>query len=286
LHRNTQSLGFDRQTIRKYVALAQQVGVARGEPFPAETELVRRLREVSTSQLLRERPAQDLLTPHGQWMAELIKEKEMTAKQVWRLLLEEKDLRVSYCTVKRHLRSRFQFGAPPVTVRLEVEPGSQAQVDFGYAGLMVNSETGRRRRAWAFVMTLSFSRHRFVRFVFRQDVATWSSVSHVAPLGLKFHCWRTISRYDCPPSGDQRSTYSWVRSVTRSTTCSQIRRSRCGCSKRSRIVCPPGPAARHPEPSPGSKADSIGYAASSEVSSICARRSRFNQSPCGGVGSV
>lgn len=141
------SLGFDRQTIRKYVSLARQVGVARGGPFPGESELVKRLREVSSSHLLRETPAQDLLSPHREWMAELIKEKEMTAKQVWRLLLEEKDLRVSYCTVKRHLRTQFQFGAPPVTVRLEVEPGSQAQVDFGYAGLMVDPETERRRRA-------------------------------------------------------------------------------------------------------------------------------------------
>jgi len=167
------SLGFDRNTVRKYVELAQQVGVARGEPFPEETELVRRLREVSASHLLRETPAQDLLAPRREWMAELIKDKEMTAKQVWRLLLEEKDFRVSYCTVKRYLRIQFQFGAPRVTVRLEVAPGSQAQVDFGYAGLMLEPESGRVRRAWAFVMTLSYSRHRFVRFVFRQDVANW-----------------------------------------------------------------------------------------------------------------
>jgi transposase len=167
------SLGFDRKTIRKYVHLAQQVGVARGKPFPQELELIGRLREVSASQLLRETPAQDLLAPYRQRMVELLNDKEMTAKQVWRLLLEESDLRVSYCTVKRYLRRQFQFGAPSVTVRLEVEPGSQAQVDFGYAALMVDPETGKRRRAWAFVMTLSYSRHRFVRFVFRQDVATW-----------------------------------------------------------------------------------------------------------------
>lgn len=167
------SLGFDRKTIRKYVQLAQQVGVARGQPFPEELELIGRLREVSTSQLLRETPAQDLMAPYREWMGELINEKEMTAKQVWRLLLEETDLQVSYCTVKRYLRTQFQFGAPAVTVRLEVEPGTQAQVDFGYAALMVDPETGKRRRAWAFVMTLSYSRHRFVRFVFRQDVASW-----------------------------------------------------------------------------------------------------------------
>jgi transposase len=51
------SLGFDRKTIRKYVQLAQQVGVARWQPFPQELELIGRLREVSTSELLRGTPA-------------------------------------------------------------------------------------------------------------------------------------------------------------------------------------------------------------------------------------
>ena len=32
---------------------------------------------------------------------------------------------------------------------------------------------GQRRRAWAFVMTLCFSRHQYVEFVWDQTVATW-----------------------------------------------------------------------------------------------------------------
>jgi transposase len=39
------SLGFDRNTIRKYVTLAQSVGVSREGPFPAETELVESARD-------------------------------------------------------------------------------------------------------------------------------------------------------------------------------------------------------------------------------------------------
>jgi len=167
------SLGFDRKTVRKYVDLGQKAGVQRGVPFPAEDELVRKLKELSTSTLLRETPAQDLIVPHREWIAELIKDEQMTAKQVWRLFQEEKDLCIGYCTIKRYLKTEFQFGVSPVTVRLEVEPGSQAQVDFGYAGMMVDPLTGKRHRAWAFIMTISFSRHRFVRFVFHQDVHTW-----------------------------------------------------------------------------------------------------------------
>jgi hypothetical protein len=59
------------------------------------------------------------------------------------------------------------------TVHLEIEPGQQAQVDFGYVGLMRDPLSGKMRKAWAFIMTLSYSRYRFVRFVFRQDIKTW-----------------------------------------------------------------------------------------------------------------
>lgn len=57
--------------------------------------------------------------------------------------------------------------------RIETGPGEEAQVDFGYAGRMRDRTTGEVKRAWFFVMTLSHSRHQFVRFVFDQSVETW-----------------------------------------------------------------------------------------------------------------
>jgi transposase len=169
----SRSLRFDRKTVRKYVQLGQLAGVTRSSPFPEEPALVSTLKEMTNSSLLRERPAQDVLTPHREWMSEMIKAEHMTAKQVWRLLKEKADIVVSYPTVKRYLKTNFRFGGPSVCVRLEVDPGTQAQVDFGYAGLMVDPVSGKNRRTWAFIMTLSYSRHRFVRFVFRQDIPTW-----------------------------------------------------------------------------------------------------------------
>ncbi len=167
------SLGFHRRTIRKYVALAQSVGVSREKPFPEETELVEKLKVLDPGGLLRESPVRDLIIPYQDWIKSLLEHPDMTAKQVWRLFREETDLPVSYWTMKRYLQSQFQFGAPPVTVRLEVAPGSQAQVDLGYAGMMVDPSTGKLRRAWAFIMSLSYSRHRFVRFIFRLDIQSW-----------------------------------------------------------------------------------------------------------------
>ena len=68
------SLGFDRKTIRKYVHFAQMTGVTRDSPFPEESALITRLKEVTSLGLLRETPARDLLAPHRDWMAEMIKQ--------------------------------------------------------------------------------------------------------------------------------------------------------------------------------------------------------------------
>jgi len=167
------SLGFDRRTIRKYVTMAQGVGVSRQGSFPEESELIGKLKALTDGGLLRETPVRDLIAPYRDPIRAWLGDPEMTAKQVWRLFREETGLSVSYWTMKRYLRAEFEFGAPCVTVRIEVDPGSQAQVDFGYVGLMVDPETRKHRRTWAFIMTLSYSRHRFVRFVFRQDIPTW-----------------------------------------------------------------------------------------------------------------
>jgi len=46
-------------------------------------------------------------------------------------------------------------------------------VDFGYVGLMLDPKSGERRKTWAFVMVLAWSRHVYVEFVFDQKVETW-----------------------------------------------------------------------------------------------------------------
>jgi transposase len=167
------SLKFARKTIRKYIHMAQQVGVTRQEPFPDEQELIRKLRSLSCSLSLYETPAIDSLAPYRDRIKQWLTGEDITAKQIWRLLREEHELSVGYSTVKRYLRREFDVGSPTITVRIETPPGQQAQVDFGYAGLMYDPVTEKNRRAWAFIMTLSYSRHRFVRFVFRMDAPTW-----------------------------------------------------------------------------------------------------------------
>ena len=78
----------------------------------------------------------------------------------------------SYSSVRRfvhHLRPRRK----EVVVRLESPPGQCAQVDFGGAGRLLDPASGRLRQAYCFVMTLAYSRHQYVEFVFDQRMETW-----------------------------------------------------------------------------------------------------------------
>ncbi len=64
---------------------------------------------------------------------------------------------------------------PKVTVlRENVEPGSEAQIDYGFLGQWINPATGKRHRIWAFVMVLPASRHMFVRPVAHMDQHAWT----------------------------------------------------------------------------------------------------------------
>src|SRR4030067_477640 len=52
-------------------------------------------------------------------------------------------------------------------------PGDEAQVDFGAAGKRRDPGSGEFKKAWVFVMTLSFSRHQYATLVFDQSVKSW-----------------------------------------------------------------------------------------------------------------
>ena len=73
--------------------------------------------------------------------------------------------------VQRYLKS---LEAPrqalqKATVRFETPPGEQAQVDWAEAGYYVD-DVGRRRKVYAFVMILSFSRMLYVEWTTRMNV--------------------------------------------------------------------------------------------------------------------
>ncbi len=87
-------------------------------------------------------------------------------------LAREHGYKGSYSSIRRLINRLKQDTPPEPTVRLVFAPGEAAQIDFG-AGPTLEHPAGGMRRTWAFVMTLCFSRHQYVEFVWDQTVATW-----------------------------------------------------------------------------------------------------------------
>lgn len=79
----------------------------------------------------------------------------------------------SYSSVYRMLCALRASLPPDVTVPLTFGPAEAAQVDFGAGPVLADPATGEPRRTWCFVMTLCFSRHQYIEFVWDQTVATW-----------------------------------------------------------------------------------------------------------------
>jgi transposase len=149
--------------------------VLDGGPLPDPATLASLLTPAPT-----ERPAheQSRVEPWRERVLAL-HERGVEGQAIWQLLVEEHGFTGSYSSVKRFLR-RLAPERSRATLRLEVAPGEEAQVDFGYAGQFLDPESGRVRRAWVFVMTLSYSRHQYAELVFDQTIETWGRLHRAA----------------------------------------------------------------------------------------------------------
>jgi transposase len=171
----SRSLGVSRKTIRRYVNRVKDAGLSQDKPLPPDAEIAVLLNQEKKNQHKPcQTPVQDRLRAHDDELSEWSKDSAISQSQMWRLFQEQHpELQVSLTTFKEYIRQNHRPIEVKSTLRLVTPPG-QAQVDFGYVGLMFDSVSGKQRKSWAFVMTLSHSRHRFVRFVTQQDVATWN----------------------------------------------------------------------------------------------------------------
>jgi transposase len=161
------SLKINRKTIGRYRTWAAEQGLLKG-PLPSLSELQKLLEGT----LKCSSPPQNVssVEPYRAVVTKLRKQGVEIAAIHERL--KERGYTGSYSSVHRFVRN-LEPTIPDVTVRVETRPGEEAQVDFGFAGRMIDPETGELRKSWAFVMTLSWSRHQYAEFVFNQKVETW-----------------------------------------------------------------------------------------------------------------
>lgn len=162
------AVGRNRRTVAKFRKWAQDQGLLTGD-LPGVAEMHQRLAATlpalvppqQTSSV--ERYVEEIQAMRAEGM-------EMAA--IRGRLQENHRHPVSYDAVRR-LVKRLEPETPDAYVRVEVAPGTEVQVDFGYAGMTLDPATGKSRKTWVFVMTLSYSRHQYAELVYDQTVATW-----------------------------------------------------------------------------------------------------------------
>ncbi len=161
-------LGLNRRTVARYRTWAQEQGLLAG-PMPTSAAL----HQLLEATLPGATPPQQVSTvaPYaGEITAYRARGMELAAIRA--RLEEVHGHPVSYHAIWRLVR-HLEPKRPEAVVRVEAKPGSEAQVDFGYAGLALDPTTGAARRTWVFVMVLAWSRHLYAELVFDQRVATW-----------------------------------------------------------------------------------------------------------------
>jgi transposase len=165
--RVARDMGLSRNTVARYRDWAALEGFLIAAELP-EPELVQK----SLERLAPERTPGP--TPRAADYKEFILEKRRAGVEVQALflLLKERGYSGCYTSLLRYVR-RLEPREKEVFLRIETPPGEEAQVDFGFVGRIFDESQKRLRKAWVFVMTLSFSRHQYAEVVFDQKVETW-----------------------------------------------------------------------------------------------------------------
>jgi transposase len=166
--RITALLGLNRRTVAKYRRLAEQHGFLAGRP-PTLPQV-----QAAIAATWPTPPPPQQVSTVEPYRAAIVayRARGMEIAAICTRLREQHPVPISYDAVWRLVRGLAPTPAETF-VRVERQPGEEAQVDFGAAGKVIDPATGALRSAWVFVMLLAFSRHLYAELVFDQRLETW-----------------------------------------------------------------------------------------------------------------
>lgn len=166
------SLGISRTSVRKYLDIAaKQFGFTVNTPVAAIDQIALQVSDAIYQGKSEHGKIDALLLPYKEFIGELLSQEHMTQTQIQRKLRS-----IHGCDVHIRALNRFigKYFAKPIgyTVHLETKPGEEAQVDYADVGMMIGLD-GKLRKTYAFIMTVSHSRYRYVEFVQSQSQESW-----------------------------------------------------------------------------------------------------------------
>lgn len=140
-------LKIDRKTVRKVIKDIEQKGEVERKPKSSELDKYREFIESRIS-------------------------KGFSAKRIHQDLQAEYGFGGSYSNVRKYVQKiKENIKRSKVYMVLTTLPGEEAQVDFGYIGLL--NVNGKPKKAWVFTMVLSYSRYMYAEVVFDQSLKTF-----------------------------------------------------------------------------------------------------------------
>ncbi len=161
--------GLSRDTVAKYIRLAQQEGLQSASQ--ADERLVAVLQGQRQPRGRKRGPTDDLLSNHEEQLQLWVCHDHMQLTRVHELLQQQLRVKISYHALYRFVLAKEWLPVHRGTVRMaDTKPGEVLEVDFGYLGRLLDPATQRLRKTWAFCMVLPFSRHMFVFLTFKQDI--------------------------------------------------------------------------------------------------------------------
>ena len=163
--------GLARNTIRKYILMAQSCGLVRDGPPATESQLIAliQLNRAGPHQVVM--PSEKVLEPWATQIEKWLKQDKLKLTRVQELLAQ-RHLMIAYSSLYRFVKRRGWLGRNShTTVRMpDTNPGEVAEADFGRLGLVWDPESGRRRLAWGMLVVLGYSRHHFLWPLFSQKL--------------------------------------------------------------------------------------------------------------------
>ena len=166
--------GVARETVKKYLRAAAELGLAANGPPPTEDQVVRLVQvgRVVSAPRTWASPQADRLEPYREQITTWLQDEHLQLTRVQELL-GHRGLHVPYTTLERFV---WRLGFKPRgrrgdTVRMAPTPaGEVAEMDFERLGLLRNPETGRQQWIWGLSITLTYSRHSFLWPLVHQTV--------------------------------------------------------------------------------------------------------------------
>ena len=175
--RISRETGIHRKTVAKY--LNQNVPEVpadflgeKGQSVPeVPADFLSKKRQSKPQQATESLPLTNSksLLAHLDFIAEKL-ELDLTAQRVYQDLVEERDYKGSYYSVKRYM-AKCKKKTPKYFERLSTFPGKEAQVDYGDGPKIWDGN--KMRKTWFFKMTLSHSKHAYEELVWSQKMESF-----------------------------------------------------------------------------------------------------------------